>query len=165
MLYELQSTGSKFDKIVPIDFKDFSSFGQLEKDLEELIAQNILGVLFEDASLMPIFQERQGQAEADIYALNEKGEITIFELKRGAAGEEAVHQALRYAQTAGQWTFEQLEAKYQQYPKSESDLLQAHKDAFNLKQQLEKKEINNRQHLVIIGSAADENLIIESRII
>lgn len=159
MLYELISTDSKFDKIEPVEFKDFSSFGQLEKDLEELIAQNILGVLFEDASLMPVFQERQGQAEADIYALNEKGELTIFELKRGAAGEVAVHQALRYAQTAGQWTFAQLEAKYQQYPNSEPDLLRAHQDAFNLEQPLDVKEVNNRQHVVVIGSAVDENLI------
>jgi len=44
---------------------------------------------------MPIFQERQYQKEADIYALNEKGELIIFELKRGSAGEGAVHQALR----------------------------------------------------------------------
>ena len=62
MLYKLNSTDGKFDKIEPVAFKDFSSFGQLEKNLEELIAQNILYVLFEDASLMPIFQERQYQA-------------------------------------------------------------------------------------------------------
>ena len=75
MLYKLGSTDGKFDKLEPVTFKDFSSFGNLEKDLEELIASSILDVLFEDASLMPIFQERQYQAEADIYALNEKGEI------------------------------------------------------------------------------------------
>jgi len=94
MLYKLGSSDAKFDKLEPVTFKDFSSFGHLEKDLEELIAKSILDVLFEDASLMPIFQERQYQAEADIYALNEKGELIIFELKRGAAGEGAVHQAL-----------------------------------------------------------------------
>ncbi len=159
MLYKLNSTNSKFDKIEPVAFKDFSSFGRLEKDLEELIAQNILGVLFEDASLMPIFRERQRQAEADIYALNGKGELTIFELKRGAAGEEAVHQVLRYAQNASQWSFTQLEAKYQQYSGSQSGLLRAHQDAFNLEHPLDIKEINNQQHLFIIGSAVDENLV------
>ena len=34
---------------------------------------------------MPVFQERQYQAEADIYALNEQGELVIFELKRSSA--------------------------------------------------------------------------------
>jgi hypothetical protein len=159
MLYRLGSTEGKFDRLEPVAFKDFSSFGHLEKDLEELIAASILDVLFEDASLMPIFQERQYQAEADIYALNEKGELIIFELKRGEAGESAVHQALRYAQDAGQWTFSILQSKYQQYTKSSIELHLAHKEAFNLEHSLDVKELNNRQHLIIIGSAADDNLI------
>lgn len=159
MLYKLGSSDGKFDKLEPVAFKDFSSFGNLEKDLEELIANSILDVLFEDASLMPIFQERRYQAEADIYALNEKGELIIFELKRSAAGEGAVHQALRYAQDAGQWTFSMLQNKYQQYTDSSTDLHLAHQEAFNLEHSLDAKELNNKQHLVIIGSAADDSLI------
>ena len=159
MLYKLGSTNGKFDKLEPVTFKDFSSLGNLEKDLEELIASSILDVLFEDAGLMPIFQERQYQSEADIYALNEKGELIIFELKRGAAGEGAVHQALRYAQDAGQWTFSTLQNKYQQYTGSSTDLNLAHKEAFNLDHPLDAKELNKKQHLIIIGSAADDNLI------
>lgn len=159
MLYKLGSTNSKFDRIEPVPFQDFSSFGNLEKDLEELIASSILDVLFEEASLMPIFQERQYQAEADIYALNEYGELIIFELKRGTAGEGAAHQALRYAQDAGQWTFSTFQNKYQQYAGSSADLLLAHKEAFNLEHPLDAKELNKKQHLIIIGSAADDSLI------
>lgn len=159
MLYKLSSSNGAFDKLESVAFKDFASFGQLEKDLEELIAGSILEVLFEDASLMPIFQERQYQAEADVYALNRQGELTIFELKRGVAGEEAVHQALRYAQEAGQWTYAELEAKYHQYSGSDSDLHLAHQEAFDLEHPLGAKEINSEQHLVVIGSAADETLI------
>ena len=96
---------------------------------------------------------------ADIYALNEKGELTIFELKRGAAGEGAVHQALRYTQDAGQWSYAQLQAKYQQYSGTDSELHLAHKEAFDLEHALDAKEINSKQHLVVIGSAADESLI------
>lgn len=159
MLYQLRTTKGKFDKLEPVAFKDFASFGNLEKDLEELIAASILDVLFEDASLMPIFQERQYQSEADIYALNEKGELIVFELKRGAAGEGAVHQALRYAQDAGQWTFTTLQNKYNQYTNSNADLSSAHKEAFNLEHSLDAKELNKKQHLIIIGSAADDSLI------
>jgi hypothetical protein len=159
MLYKLESSNGKFDKLEPVAFKDFSSFGNLEKDLEELIAKSILDVLFEDARLMPIFQERQYQAEADIYALNEKGELIIFELKRSAAGESAVHQALRYAQDAGQWSYATLQKKYQQYKGENTELHQAHKEAFDLEHTLDAKEINNKQHLIVIGSAADDSLI------
>lgn len=159
MLYKLSSTNGAFDKLEPVAFKDFASFGQLEKDLEELIAGSILEVLFEDASLMPVFQERQYQAEADVYALNREGELTIFELKRGVAGEDAVHQALRYAQEAGQWTYAELEAKYHQYSGNDSDLHLVHQEAFYLEHPLDAKYINSKQHLVVIGSAADEALI------
>lgn len=159
MLYKLSSTDRTFDRIEPVPFKDFASFGQLEKDLEELIAASILEILFEDASLMPVFQERQYQAEADVYALNREGELTIFELKRGAAGEAAVHQVLRYAQDAGQWTYAELQEKFQQYSRTEADLHLVHKEAFDLEHALDPKDINKRQHLVVIGSAADEALI------
>ena len=108
---------------------------------------------------MPVFQERQYQAEADIYALNEKGELVIFELKRGSAGEEAVHQALRYAQDAGQWSYATLNNKYQAYAGIKAELIQAHQEAFSLEHALHAKEINNKQHLIVIGSAADESLI------
>lgn len=158
MLYKLHATGKTFDKLDPVAFSDFASFGHLEKDLENLVAQNILEQLFEDASLMPIFQERQYQAEADIYALNKDGELTIFELKRGMAGEGAVHQALRYAQDAGQWTHAELEAKYKVYAGSQTLRLD-HQEAFNLEAPLEAKELNSKQHLIVIGSAADETLI------
>ena len=162
MLYKLGSTNGKFDRLEPLPFKDFSSFGQLEEDLEELIARSILDVLFEDASLMPIFQERQYRAEADIYALNERGELIIFELKRGAAGEDAVQQVLRYSQDAGQWSYAKLQEKYEKYKEYSgpgSNLRSEHQKAFGLENPLDTKEFNGKQHLIIIGSAADESLI------
>lgn len=159
MLYRIDSSNSKFDRLEPVTFKDSSSFGNNEKDLEHLIANSLLDVLFEESSIMPVFQERQWQAEADIYALNEKGELIIFELKRGSAGEGAVHQALRYAQDAGQWSYSKLQEKYQEYSNTTTKLTEAHQEAFNLEHALDAKEINAKQHLIVIGSAADDSLI------
>ena len=158
MLYKLASTEGKFDTLEPVAFKDFGSYKNDEKDLEELIAKSILDVLFEESSLMPVFQERPYQPEADIYALDERGELVIFELKTGTTGEGAVHQALRYAQSAGQWCYETLQKKYRQYKNNENiDLRDAHQDAFLLEHQLDVNEINNRQRLIVIGSAADDS--------
>jgi hypothetical protein len=159
MLYKLETENDAVNAIEPLDFKDFASFGKLEKDLENLIANNILDLLFEDSKLMPVFQERQYQAEADIYALNEKGELIIFELKRSSADDGAVQQALRYAQYAGQWSYKKLEDKFQQYTGENHSLVAAHREAFCLEHELAPKEVNQRQHLLIIGSAADETLI------
>lgn len=159
MLYKIGETNGIFDKLEPVGFKDFSSFGNIEKNLENLIADNILESLFEEARLFPIFQERQYQAEADIYALNEKGDLVIFELKRSSAGNDAVLQALRYAQDAGQWGYVKLQEKLQIYCKEAVELTKAHQDAFALEYPLEIKDFNRNQNLLIVGSAADGALI------
>ncbi|MDC5855722.1 endonuclease NucS domain-containing protein [Vibrio europaeus] len=160
MLYKLEQENDEISGLEPVEFQDLSSFGKLEKDLENLIANNILELLFEDSKLMPVFQERQFQAEADLYALNEQGELVIFELKRSSADSGAVQQVLRYAEDAGQWTYSKLEKKFKQYTgDSSKSLVDSHKDAFELEHKLEPKEINRKQHLIVIGSAADESLI------
>lgn len=158
MLYELSSMDGKLNNLEAVPFKDFSSLGYREKDLEELIAKHLFTVLFEEYRMMPIFQQRQYQAEADIYALNEKGELIIFELKRGTADEGAVQQVLRYGQDSGQWSYTELEHKYQQYAQTDIDLTRAHQQAFGLEHAVSSKEMNSGQHLFVIGSAADDSL-------
>lgn len=159
MLYKLETENGRFNRISPQTFSDFSSFGHLEKDLENLIASNLLEVLFEKSRLMPIFQQRQWQPEAAIYALNELGELVIFELKRGSAGNDAVQQALRYAQTAGQWTFTELQSKFQQQLGRNAGLTQAHQEAFGLELPLQPAEFNRRQILYVLGSSSDPDLM------
>jgi RecB family endonuclease NucS len=111
MLFKITSE-AKSKALQPLSFSDVGAMGMVEKDLEDLLAENLLNVLFEDAALMPIFQERPLQAEADLYALDRAGQLVIFELKVGATGSDAMLQALRYGQTAGQWTYNVLEEKY-----------------------------------------------------
>lgn len=82
MLYKLDKKDDKFASLDPLPFQGLP----LEKELEDLLAQNLFDVLFEESNLMPIFQERAWQEEADIYALNRAGDLVIFELKRDGAG-------------------------------------------------------------------------------
>ena len=112
MLYKIEEQANLFKKLKPLEFKDFSSFGKLADNLENLIASSILDVLFEEARLMPAFQRKQRPVGADIYALNEIGESLLFSLKRSTDGEDAVNQALRYMQNAGQWSYQKLEEKF-----------------------------------------------------
>lgn len=102
MLYKLTLDDSNPNGLEPLPFYDFSQLSKIEKDLENLLADNLLNKLFEDNALMPIHQERSFQGEADIYAVTEKGDLVIFELKRGVVGDDAMVQILRYTQTAGQ---------------------------------------------------------------
>jgi hypothetical protein len=160
MLYKLAIECDRYKGLEPMPFLDFGDLEKIEKDLEVLLAAHLLDVLFEDAALMPIFQERQRQPEADLYALNRSGNLTIFELKRGFAGADAMLQVLRYAQDAGQWTFSILQEKYRIYCGIDAaSLADAHRDAFNLETTLLPSEFNTRQHFVIVGNAANDALI------
>jgi hypothetical protein len=160
MLYKLKIVDGGANELEPLPFLDFADLGKIEKDLEVLLATHLLDVLFEDAALMPIFQERVMQAEADLYALNRAGNLVIFELKRGFAGSDAMLQALRYAQDAGQWTFNSLEEKYRIYCGDNSvSLAEAHREAFNLERPLLPAEFNKGQQFVIVGNAANDSLI------
>jgi hypothetical protein len=155
MLYKLGKTHDKFDSLEPLKFSGISH----EKELEDLLAKHLWDVLFEGNELMPISQERARQPEADIYALDKIGDLHIFELKRDDAGESAVHQALRYCENAAHWPYERLEKKLSQYLKREVVLQDEHKSSFNLERPLDKSAFNVRQHLIVIGSAGDEELI------
>ena len=86
-------------------------------------------------------------------------QVIIFELKRSSAGDDALIQALRYAQHAGQWTYAQIQERQRQYTGRQDTLNRAHQEAFSLAEPLGTKEFNHRQQLLIIGSAADESLV------
>ena len=163
VLYRLSATTGALGTLEPLPFLDAADLQQREKDLENLMAAHLLDVLFEDAPLLAIFQERQLQAEADLYAVDRNGDLVIFELKRGAAGEDAALQAIGYAQRAGRWMLSELQHRYDAYLEKQGlarlDLRQAHRDAFQLEHALEPSAFNRRQHLYIVGSAANERLI------
>jgi hypothetical protein len=156
MLYKLSKSAQTFDAIDPLPFSGLP----LEKALEDLLAQNLWDVLFEGSQLMPISQERSWQPEADIYALNEHGDLVIFELKRAQADGGAVHQALRYCEKAGRFNYEKLEGMLKTYRKDNPvNLQQEHQIGFDLEHPLDRSAFNKRQHLIIVGSAGDAELI------
>jgi len=157
MLYKLNKSSTVFDSIDPLPFTGLP----LEKELEDLLAQNLFDVLFEGAKLMPVFQERKWQPEADIYALNEQGDLVIFELKRDLAGGGAVHQALRYCEQAARFSYEKLESLLQTYRATDQklNLQEEHRAGFDLEHPLDRSSFNRQQHLVIVGSAGDAELI------
>lgn len=162
MLYRLTEENSKFKGLESVEFQGLHGAGGLEKDLENILSEHLFDVIFEDGTLMPIHQERKRQPEGDIYAVNRNGDLVIFELKLHSAGAEAMHQILRYAQDAGQWSYGQLESKFKAYYPDEGKdvfLSEFHRDAFNLDRQLLPAEFNRNQHLYVVGNAADDELI------
>jgi hypothetical protein len=156
MLYKLGKSQNKFDSIEPVAFKGLPK----EKELEDLLANNFLDVLFESEELLPISQERAWQSEADIYALDKQGDLVLFELKRENAEHSAIHQVLRYCEKAFPLGYEKLQEKLRKYRNDPTlDLQREHQETFALKQPLEKSAFNKHQHLWVVGSAGDEQLV------
>jgi len=155
MLYKIEKEGDKYASLVPQGFDHL----ELEKDLENLLADHLM----ESLQLIPIFQERQRQEEADIYAINADGDLVIFELKRGEVGDDAVHQILRYSDISSDWKYDELQAKFNTYKGSKGQvslpLEKYHQDVFELESPLQRQKFNSSQHLIIVGYSGNDSLI------
>lgn len=129
--------------------------GWEEKDLENLLAENITSLIREEY-LMPISQERPMQEEPDILALDIEATLYIFELKRTKSEPEHLLQVLRYGQRFGVYNYDQLNDKYEKFEKAtQKDLQNAHKEYFNLEDKIPKNEFNKKQRFVVVTNGID----------
>ena len=157
MLYSISFEKKEITPLTYYDYKDIKGY---EKDLENVIADN-MGQLYDgENQLMTIFQERPWQEEPDILALNKEGDLFIFELKRGAVQGDTTIQVMRYTQEYGLKNYRELEIKYRNYIKDSSiSLAIEHQEYFGLENPLSIDAFNQRQQMVIVGSSSDISLI------
>ncbi len=168
MLYKYDKNGKKIEMQ---KFFNYEELGGLEKDLEDLMAENLGELYGEAGQLMPIFQERPGQGEPDLCALDKYGNLFIFELKRSSAGEDTTIQVMRYTQNYGRKNYRELNATYNKYLEylkqrrkdelktEETELKVAHAEAFGLEKPLAEEEFNRRQKMIVVGSSAERGLM------
>ncbi len=148
----------------PVAFKDIGTIGGVEKDLENILADNMLPTLFEDNPYMVIFQERAYQAEPDIIALDRAGNLVLIEIKRSYVAANALEQVFRYAHTLYRWNYEILQSKYNQYLEALgqptiTSLRECHREVFGLDSAVDERDFNGNQKLIIVGNSTDEALI------
>lgn len=155
MLYKYDENNKSIEMLQSYNYEDL---GGLEKDLENLLANNLSDLYAEEGQLLPIFQERNRQPEPDLCALDKDGNLYIFELKRGVVLGDTTIQVMRYCQDYGQKDYFELCSLYNTYT-GNSDLAEAHKEAFGLDQPLKKEEFNRKQKLIVIGSTTDQYLM------
>ena len=163
MLYryskEPQTDGTKKNVLHPLEYYSCADIGDKEKDLEELLVAYMSELYTAGGLLMPIFQERQYQEEPDIMALDQYGNLVLFELKRGKVGGDTTLQLMRYAQKFGRYNYADLDHLYRQYSKSDTTLTEAHQSVFDLTVPLSDVKFNQHQKLVIVGSTSDDMMI------
>ena len=147
MLYKLDIDKIEYSKRMEI--KTPAEFNLQEQDIENFLKSRLNEVVSED-QLMLIGQERKGQEEADLLALDKEGVLYIFELKRWKSNQENLLQVMRYGQIFGRYTYEELEdlAKRQQI--LEGNLKEKHKEYFELSKGLSDSDFAPGAHPAVL---------------
>jgi predicted RNA-binding protein with PUA-like domain len=145
-------TNIKAVKLLTLD-----DIGWTEKDLENLISENITKLIPEN-QLMVLFQEKPFLEAADIYALDKEGNLYIFELKRWKSNQENILQVLRYGQIYGQYSYEQLQDMLRNYKKMpDLDLAEKHFEYFRevMEDKLSPNNFNRKQKFIVVTNGND----------
>lgn len=155
MLYQLDSTTKcDYKKVKRVTLNDAK---WCEQDLENLISTHIEDLISTNA-LMTIFTQRPWKEEPDILAIDKKGDLYIFELKRWQSNSENLLQVLRYGQLYGNSIYSELDDLYQKRNPGRS-LQDAHKAYFQLDNNIDKQDFNQKQHFLIVTNGLDQKTI------
>ena len=156
MLYEINRDNSESSK--PVQIRTPADVGLKEKDIEDFLKSRLSEIVSEDA-LMLIGQERPGQEEADLLALDEEGILYIFELKRWESNQENILQVMRYGQIFGRYPYEELERLALRQKKLAGSLKEKHQEYFELENPLEESKFNYDQVFVLVTNGMDKDTI------
>lgn len=111
MLFEIRKDKSGAPK--PIGASTLTKQQWSEKDLEDYLRENLVNLI--GADLMMIGQSRPYQPETDLLALDQNGELWLFELKKVTASSDTLLQVMRYSQNAASFTIDDLDDLYSGY--------------------------------------------------
>ena len=137
-----------------------SDAGWSEKDLEVMVFRRIQEVIYAN-ELMTIFAERQGQEEPDILALDRRGDLYLFELKKWSSNQENLLQVLRYGQLFGGSDYDELNELYRKRTGAGAELYEAHMQYFGLDSasRVEREDFNRQQHFVVMTNGLDQKTV------
>ena len=151
MVFKLDIKKKEYQRIPK---KNLISIGWKEKDLETLVSNNIQDFISTE-DLMTLFTERPWKEEPDILALDRKGDLYVFELKRWSGESENLLQVFKYGQMYGNKGYEYLETIFRKHIDSKDSLKKYHQDYFGLDQELSEDEFNKYCHFAIVTSGLD----------
>jgi hypothetical protein len=148
MLFKLDTAKREIDIVERVRLVDF---GWDERKLQELLFENLDRVIQEEELLL-ILQSRKWQEEPDLMALDEKGDLWIFELKAWESQQSNILQALKYGQKFGQYDYDDLDEIFSKFGKER--LIDAYNKRFT-DRKMAQDQYNKNQHFVIITNGLD----------
>lgn len=148
MLFKIDTASETIGIVGRVYLKDF---GWDERKLQDLLFENLDRVIRED-ELLRIMQSRRWQEEPDIMAIDQNGDLYIFELKAWESQSPNILQVLRYGQIYGQYDYEQLNNLFSYF--SDESLIESHKKRFP-GVNLSEGDFNKKQHYIVLTNGID----------
>ncbi|MFZ1084223.1 MAG: hypothetical protein WAN35_04585 [Terracidiphilus sp.] len=132
--------------------EQLKTFGLDERGLQDILFRS-LDRLLPDEELLLIAQSRHWQEEPDLLALDEYGNLYLFEIKVWESRSENLLQALRYGQIFGSYDYAALDKLFRSFDETDRSLAEAHRAAFG--ESLPAENFNRNQVFVILTNGLD----------
>jgi hypothetical protein len=149
MLLRVETTSRLATRVTGERLRTFSLD---ERGLQDVLFRS-LDRLLPDEELLLIAQSRSWQEEPDLLALDERGQLYIFEIKVWESRSENLLQALRYGQLFGTHDYAALDQVFRRSDETGRSLAAAHDAAFGV--DLAPEEFNRKQVFVILTNGLD----------
>lgn len=159
MLFEYIKEKRTFEPLTGMAISD--SHGGSEKDLEDYLKSVIGDLIF--PQYLVFGNERSFQGEADLFAVNGRGDLVLFELKvHGHYDRGKIYQAMSYAQIFSTWRYESMNGHFKKcFPNASGNLLDEFEDHFGYR--IDPADFNRHQRIIIIShSSAPDTMAVSS---
>lgn len=159
MLFEYNKNKRTFEPLNGMAISQ--SHGGSEKDLEDYLKSAIGDLVFPE--YLVFGNERSFQGEADLFAVNGKGDLVLFELKvHGHYDRGKIYQAMSYAQAFSTWRYEAMNRHFKKcYPTTPGELLDEFEDHFGYR--IDPADFNRHQRIIIIShSSSPDTMAVSS---
>jgi len=159
MLFEYNQGKKTFEPLSGMPISD--SLGGSEKDLEDYLKSVIGDLIFPE--YLVFGNERSFQGEADLFAVNGRGDLVVFELKvHGHYDRGKIYQAMSYAQIFSIWRYESMNSHFKKcFPSASESLLDEFEDHFGYR--IDPADFNCHQRVIIIShSSSPDTMAVSS---
>lgn len=148
MLFEISQDLAETKFIPPLAI---DAFGGNEKELEKCLKELIGDVLFPE--LLVFGTERSFQSEPDIFAVNGRGDLVVFELKvAGQYDRGKTLQAMDYAQRYSHWRYPAINLHFKKGFGDDKEFIDHFEEHYGYK--IESSDFNRHQRIIIISHSS-----------